>query len=136
MNVFASLTSATRAALLYITVGSVTIVWSGISYVYLENHPPADGSDSPWYWCSGFLLTGCALLIIGLAVGWIGRSARQAEQPHALLNTRDSQGNPTSTVVPLANSAVIPPNNAAPVNGPASSALVQPLVLPRDSTRS
>jgi len=127
MNVFTNITSATRAALLYITVGSVMIVWSAIYYFYLNNHPP-QGTDSPWYWCSGFLLTGCTLLVIGLAVGWIGRSARQAEQPHALLNTRDNKGNPAPSVVPLANNAVIPASNNAPGMVPVNPALQQPVV--------
>ncbi len=131
MNVFTTITSAARAALLYITVGSVMIVWSAIYYIYLDRHPPTQG-DGPWYWCTGFLLTGCTLLIIGLAVGWIGRAARQADQPHALINTRDAQGNPTANVVPLANNAVIPPgSNAPPVMPPINPAVQQPPGVPQ-----
>ena len=129
MNVFTTITSGARAALLYITVGAVMIVWSAIYYFYLNNHPPAQG-DAPWYWCTGFLLTGCTLLIIGLAVGWIGRSARQAEQPHALINTRDAQGQPAANVVPLANNAVIPSSNNAPTL-PINPAIQQPAVVPQ-----
>jgi hypothetical protein len=129
VNVFTHITSATRAALFYITIGSIMIVWSAIYYFYLKNHPPAP-SDTPWYWCTGFLLTGCTLLVIGLAVGWIGRSARQAEQPHALINTRDAQGNLAASVVPLANNAVIPPNNNAPPTVPVNPAIQQPVAVP------
>lgn len=128
MHVFTTITSAARAALLYITVGAVMIVWSGIYYYYLNDHPPTQ-SDTPWYWCTGFLLTGCTLLIIGLAVGWIGRSARQAEQPHAVINARDAQGQPTANVVPLANNAVIPSSSNAPVM-PINPAIQQPAVMP------
>jgi len=129
MNVFTNITSATRAALVYITVGSVMIVWSGIYYWYLRDHPP--GGDGPSYWCTGFMLTGCTLLAIGLAVGWIGRAARQAEQPHAIVNARDSKGNATANVVPLANNAVIPANNNAPaVTVPVNPAVQQPVVAP------
>ena len=127
MNIFSNITSATRAALAYITLGAIMIVWSSIYYVHLNNHPPAQG-DSPWYWCSGFLLTGVTLLLIGLAVGWIGRSARQAEQPHAVVNSRDAKGNPTQNVVPLANNAIIPPNNGVPAVMATNPALQQPMV--------
>jgi len=123
MNVFSNITSATRAALLYITVGAVMIVWSAIYYTYLNNHPPAPGTDGPWYWCTGFLLTGATLLVIGLAVGWIGRSARQAEQPHAVVNSRDSSGTPVSNVVPLANTPAVP---AVPAVSAASPTVQQP----------
>ncbi len=129
MNIFTNITSATRAALAYITIGSVMIVWSSIYYFYLNNHPP--GTDGPLYWCTGFLLTGVTLLVIGLAVGWIGRSARQAEQPHAVLNTKDAKGNPAPSVVPLANNAIIPPNNAAaPAMPPINPAIQQPVMMP------
>jgi hypothetical protein len=134
MNVFTTITSGARAALMYISVGSVMIVWSAIYYFYLNNHPPAQG-DGPWYWCTGFLATGFTLLIIGLAVGWIGRSARQAEQPHALINTRDAQGQPTANVVPLANNAVIPSSNNAPTL-PINPAVQQPPVVPPQMTGS
>jgi hypothetical protein len=139
MNIFTNITSATRAALLYITVGSVMIVWSTIYYFYLHNHPPQ--GDASWYWCAGFLLTGCALLLIGLAVGWIGRSARQAEQPHALLNTQDANGNPVANVVPLANNAVIAPGSSTVPAVPINPAMQQPVVVappvpPQTSTGS
>ncbi len=130
MNIFTTITSAARAALLYITVGSVMIVWSLIYYFYLNNHPPTQ-SDTPWYWCTGFLLTGCTLLIIGLAVGWIGRTARQADQPHALIATRDAQGQPSANVVPLANNAVIPPSSNAPPTLPVNPAIQQPAAVPQ-----
>jgi hypothetical protein len=71
--------SSAYASLLYITVGALTDVWSGIWYWYMRNHPP----DSPatWYWCYGFLLTGFVVLVIGLTIGPIGRAARHAELP-------------------------------------------------------
>ena len=140
MNVFTSITSATRAALLYITVGSVMIVWSTIYYFYLQNHAP-EGTDTPWYWDTGFLLTGATLLVIGLAVGWIGRSARQAEQPHAVISTPNSKGNPMPSVVPLANNAIIPTSNnlppgAVPVNPAVQQPALAPPVPPQNIMRS
>ena len=71
--------SSAYASLLYITLGALTNVWSGIWYWYMSNYPPAN--PATWYWCYGFLLTGLALFIIGLAIGPIGRAARRAELP-------------------------------------------------------
>jgi hypothetical protein len=129
MNIFTNITSATRAALAYITIGAVMTVWSAIYYVYLNNHPPAQGNDLPYYICTGFLLTGVTLFVIGCAVGWIGRTARQAEQPHAVIPSRDAKGNPTANVVPLASNAVIPPTSA-PASPPINPAIQQPVVVP------
>jgi hypothetical protein len=67
------------AGLLYITAGSLIVVWSGVWYEYYRVHPPSYGFV--WYLCYGFLGTGFVLLLIGLSVGRIGRSARQAELP-------------------------------------------------------
>jgi hypothetical protein len=71
--------SSAYASLLYITVGALTGVWSGIWYWYMSNYPPTDAAT--WYWCYGFLLTGLVLVVIGLAIGPIGRAARHAELP-------------------------------------------------------
>jgi hypothetical protein len=65
--------------LAYITVGTLTAVWSAIWWVYLREHPPQ--YESTYYWCYTFMATGVALLIIGLGVGQIGRSARHADLP-------------------------------------------------------
>jgi hypothetical protein len=66
-------------AITYITVGALAIVWTGIWYFYLNSYPPQ--TPAPYYWCTGILLSGVALMIIGLAIGQIGRSARHAEMP-------------------------------------------------------
>jgi hypothetical protein len=128
MNVFNNITSGTRAALLYITVGALTIVWSGLYFVYLRNHPPEPGTDLPFYLCAGFFLSGMTLLAIGLGVGWIGRSARPAEQQHAIINTQDNLGNATQGVVPVANSAS-QPALPVPVASPAAVAPAPPQAL-------
>jgi hypothetical protein len=77
--------SAARAALLYITLGSLILVWSAVWYVWLHNQHAQQGvqffSSAQDYICTGTLLTGLTLLIIGLAVGRIGRAARHAELP-------------------------------------------------------
>ena len=108
MNVFTNMTSGTRAALGYITVGALTIVWSGLYFFYLRNHLPEGDNDKPFYWVIGFFLSGLTLFLIGVAVGWIGRSARPADQLHAVINSQDSQGYPTQDVVPVTSSSSVP----------------------------
>jgi hypothetical protein len=70
---------AAPAALTYVTVGALMVVWSLIWYWYLSE------SEAPrrthFYFCYGFLGSGIILLLIGLGVGRLGRSARQAELP-------------------------------------------------------
>src|SRR5205823_3786670 len=75
--------SPARTALMYITVGTLTLVWTGIWYLYLLNHRPA--TDAVYYWVGGFTLTGLTLVVIGLTVGHIGRAARPAESPTAVV---------------------------------------------------
>src|SRR6266404_3376091 len=38
-----------RFALWYVTFGGLGLIWCGIWYWYLNNHPPE--SDIVWYWC-------------------------------------------------------------------------------------
>ena len=67
--------TATRAALIYITVGVLTMIWAGVWYVYLFNDPSA---GSAYYWCVGFLVTGLMMTLIGLGLGMLSRPpARQ-----------------------------------------------------------
>jgi hypothetical protein len=79
MPVLSKPSFAPRAAVLYVTIGALIGVWSGIWFWYMSNHPPQ--REVLWYWCWGFLLTGATLVVIGLALGQIGRAARHAELP-------------------------------------------------------
>jgi hypothetical protein len=97
------------AALMYITVGLLTDVWSGIWYWYLRNYEPADSTT--WYWCYGFLLTGLALLVIGLLIGPIGRAARHAElPPHEVTPAEARTQQEAAARAPM----IAPANPAAP----------------------
>ena len=72
-----STTSAGGTALIYVTAGSLIVIWSGMWFAYLYNHPPRESST--YYWCTGTLITGAALFLIGIGLGRIRRAARQAE---------------------------------------------------------
>jgi hypothetical protein len=71
--------SAAQIAILYITIGALMVVWSGVWYFYLNENQP--DSRRPYFWITGLMLSGLTLTVIGLAVGRIGRSAKHAELP-------------------------------------------------------
>jgi hypothetical protein len=88
-----------RVSLAYITIGSLLIVWSGVWFVYLYNHPPEN--TNTYYWVTGLLITGFTLLLIGISLGRIAQASRSAET---------SAGSP----VPLVPGQVVPPLVAPP----------------------
>lgn len=114
---FSDYTTAGRAALTYITIGAVTVIWAGIWYFYLFNNPPA---ETAYYWCTGFLVTGLSMILIGSVLGKISRSDRHAEQKPATVPTAVITVQPTAVPPPLPVPApvnVTPP--AVPSNGQA-----------------
>jgi hypothetical protein len=100
--------------LIYITIGAIGVIWTGVWYIYLVNNPPE--SHSVYYWCGGLLVTGLTLILIGFGVGQIGRSARHAdlpaqEVPGAMLNTRSTAPVPVSmTVASKSNRVLVDPD--------------------------
>jgi hypothetical protein len=127
--------SAARTALAYITVGSLTLVWSGIWYSYMTKYPPE--RDFTWFWCYGFLLTGLALFVIGLAIGQIGRSARHAELPPpeitaavAQIDQNAASRAPMIAPVNPAAQTIVPPGQPAAPNGQGTAAPVVPAAVP------
>src|SRR5919202_2392666 len=76
---FGQASPGARIALAYITVGALTVVWTTIWYFYLQSFPPV--YPGIWYLVAGLFITGLTLLVIGFGLGWIGRNARQADQP-------------------------------------------------------
>lgn len=98
MAVISKPSGAARLAVVYITAGALLDVWSGIWYWYLSNHPPE--GDKTWYWCYGLLLTGAVLLFIGLALGRIGRAARDAEMTTGDAKTGDTAGHNGAAIAP------------------------------------
>ena len=100
---------AARAALIYITVGTLILIWSGVWFVYLRNNPPE--SDNVFYLCGGCLVSGFALLGIGLGVGTIGRNARHAD-------------------LPATDAVPVPPNTVGGSHGQPSVAAGVPSAIP------
>jgi hypothetical protein len=107
-------TSATTS-LIYITLGTLMDVWTVIYYIYLSRN---GGSDNAFLVTQGLFFSGLALIIIGLAVGRIGRSAREAEvAPAPPVVENNGPGN-SAIGVPVhgvvANDNPMAPGNAAP----------------------
>jgi hypothetical protein len=69
--------ASATTALIYITVGALMDVWTIVYYMHLRGSP--ETSETAYLWCAGFFFSGVVLVIIGLAVGRIGRSALHAE---------------------------------------------------------
>jgi hypothetical protein len=92
---------STRMSVYYITAGSLLTIWSVIYLLYLRHHDQT--SDSTLYITWGLLVTGLVFTGIGLAVGRIGSSARNADVAAA--------PTPTSAVpLPGGGVAVTAPN--------------------------
>jgi hypothetical protein len=117
---------AARAAIIYVTLGTLINVWSGVWLYYLHNHPPERDALFYWAWC--FLLTGVALTVIGLAVGQIGRAARHAELPPEEVTAATAQAELSAAArAPI----VAPVNPAEPLAVPvAPTATVVPPASP------
>lgn len=77
-EVFRSPSRSAAGAIGYITVGALTVIWSGLWYYYflrpVEN-PPAWQS----YVCMATIFSGVAVMVIGLLFGLIGRGAKAAD---------------------------------------------------------
>lgn len=68
--------SAPRTALFYITTGALLMVWSAMWWLMFTPESPLSK-----FICASLFFSGVVLLIIGFAVGQIGRAARNAELP-------------------------------------------------------
>ena len=67
-----------RMAVGYITTGILMIVWTGVWMHYLYNYAESS-SQGYWYISSGLMLSGFALLAIGILMGRIGQEAKNAD---------------------------------------------------------
>jgi hypothetical protein len=133
MWLFHQSSSAARTALIYITVGALIVIWTGVWFVYLRNNPPE--TTNVYYLIGGLAVTGATFLGIGFGLGRIGRAARHADMP--------AEVTPSALSVPPASPAAsaIPVAPARTVTGPDAHALastpqaVAPIKRPTDPPR-
>lgn len=94
---------AARTAVLYITIGAIVDVWTVLWYIWMNRH--GTETDGPYFWCYGLFLTGLTLMIIGLALGRIGRAARHAEAPVDMTasNVAVQAQQPVAGAMPITN---------------------------------
>ena len=110
MRFFPTTSSAARTSLAYITVGALLVIWMGVWGVYLLNNVP--DREGLRYLCLGLLISGMALIVIGLATGRIGGAARNADAIQAVIapppaDLPDSQPL-TATAQPVSTDAAPP----------------------------
>jgi hypothetical protein len=109
---------AAHMAILYITFGALLMVWSGVWYAWMLHTGSPDAgqprSDGYMYFCYAIFFSGLTLLVIGMALGRIGRAARKAELP------------PETSGAPTAQPAVAAPPVAQPMVPGQPTAVVQP----------
>jgi len=104
MAILTKPSAAFSTALVYITVGTLIDVWTIVSLLF---YPPS--TNWGHFLVVGFLVTGIALLIIGLLLGPIGRAARHAELPPTEVTKAVEQAEQTAAANP-------PPVLTAPVS--------------------
>ena len=107
MWLFNQASSAARISLIYITVGAMSVVWTGVWYVYLFNNPPE--THGAYYWCAGFLVTGLILMLLGFGLGHIGRAAQRADLPPQQIGPAVMNAQPVAAI-PVA--VAVPPDSA------------------------
>ncbi|HZT83782.1 MAG TPA: hypothetical protein VFA26_26360 [Gemmataceae bacterium] len=100
--------SAAKTSLAYITTGSLVLVWTVIWYWYLHANPEGVLLRT-WYICYGLMATGAVILVIGLAVGQIGRQARHAELPPPEAKNQEAKIDQAASARPV----IVPPGAPA-----------------------
>ena len=101
MAILNKLTGAFPTAIVYITVGVLMTVWTSVWLVF---HPGIPKDE--YFWPVGLLISGIAILCIGLFLGSIGRAAKKAEMPPAEVTQAAANAEQLA-----ASRAVIVPNN-------------------------
>ncbi|HJZ89504.1 MAG TPA: hypothetical protein VKE40_01440 [Gemmataceae bacterium] len=89
-----------RTAIAYITVGALLDVWTGVWYFTFARDQQGNLSQQTWFWLWGLFLTGLTLIVIGLLLGSIGRSARKAELPPAEAEAQEAAIQQTAAATP------------------------------------
>ncbi len=125
-----------RTALAYVTGGALIDVWTLVWYFTRETALTPTGQ----FWVVGLGLTGLTFVTLGLLLGPLGRSARQAELPpveamQAEANIQATAAahppavvNPVAAEAPVNQGAMVMPPAAAPPPAPPGAVYAQPRV--------
>lgn len=105
MSILSKPSGAFPAALIYITAGTLVVIWTALALIL---YPPT--SDLGHFLLIGTLVSGVAVLMIGLFLGPIGRFARNAELPPKEVTTAVESSDKTAA----ANPPVVVPMASAP----------------------
>jgi hypothetical protein len=96
-----------KLAVSYITFGMLMIVWSVIWLVYLT--VPSDVKGSV-YIASGIILSGIAVVLIGMRLGDIGKEANRDEAEIQEAEASIPQTQPSKSAVKTDPSVTVPPS--------------------------
>lgn len=99
-------TKKTKLAVSYITCGALMIVWSVIWLVYLT--VPSDVKGSV-YIATGIVLSGIAVVLIGLSLGNIGKEANRDEAAISETHVTIPETQPSKSTVKTDPSVTVPP---------------------------
>jgi hypothetical protein len=88
-----------RVALIYVTLGSLIALWTGV-YWWFKVSGDAGTSENTKFWLIGFFLTGMVLIFIGLIIGPLGQQARKAELPPSEAIHKEQAVQQTAAAVP------------------------------------
>jgi hypothetical protein len=109
MPILNKFSGAFPTALIYITVGTLIVIWTIVSMVF-----NAPATHTGYFWVMGFLLTGLALLAIGLLLGQIGRAVRTEKLPPPVVTATAVQTEQNAAGMAV----VVPVSPAVPVMAP------------------
>ena len=103
-NYFRLPSGSATMAIGYITTGVLMVVWTTVWLIYLLSNNGS--SHGPYYLCFGLMSSGIALMVIGILMGRIGQSAKNADGVVPVAGTAD--------VVPVVSQPMMP-QQVAPV---------------------
>ena len=124
-----------RTALIYVTLGALIDVWTGVWY-FTRDH---ELTRTAQFWVIGLGLTGLTFVLLGLFLGQLGRAARRSEMPPVEAAQAEANIQQTAAANPPAVVTATPGAVAAPA-APAAPAVVQPpappgVVIPQPAVR-
>src|SRR5262249_50950995 len=81
-------------------VGALLGVWTGVWYFTFARDQEGNITQNTWFWLLGLFLSGLVLIVIGLLIGSIGRSARKAELPPREAEAQEAAIQQTAAATP------------------------------------